>query len=140
MERNQQVVVVLQERGGECSLTREREREQPAESRLPLKGMYLHSQHTSANDKCRRSRGALLTGCPCAGRMDRWRERQPMTVEEEKPTGGRRGGEPVWMCFTAGEKARTSTKDIQSASLHRPATNKQRFILNLHFGFKGAIN
>ena len=56
--RNQQVVVVLQERGKEGSeRTGERERErgrereraaQPAESRLPLKGKYPHSQHNAS--------------------------------------------------------------------------------------------
>lgn len=53
--RNQQVVVLLQEReGGEGEREREREGEravQSAESRLPLKGKYPHSQHITANDK-----------------------------------------------------------------------------------------
>lgn len=77
--RNRQVVVVLQERGrrelttkSEGDKERERERAaQPAESRLPLKGIYLHSQHTSTNDKCRRRRGVPLTGYLSAERMDR---------------------------------------------------------------------
>lgn len=71
--------MVLQERGrrelttkSEGDKERERERAaQPAESRLPLKGIYLHSQHTSTNDKCRRRRGVPLTGYLSAERMDR---------------------------------------------------------------------
>lgn len=82
--RNPQVVVVLQEGEGanERESNRERERQrkrggeraQPAESRLPLKGKYPHSQHTPTNDKCRRGRGLPLTGWLSAKGMDRWKE------------------------------------------------------------------
>lgn len=50
--RNQQVVVLLQEREGRSEKHRGRGRAvQSAESRLPLKGKHPHSQHTTANDK-----------------------------------------------------------------------------------------
>lgn len=76
--RNQQVVVVLQqERGGESEITESKRKgegeSEPAESRLPLKGKYPHSQHMPANRQCRRGQGAPLTGCLCAERTGTWR-------------------------------------------------------------------